>query len=53
MQIRKNNFGGDIVSELCLNCFLDTWKPNAYDRAHIVMSNDNEFCEGCMDCVHM
>lgn len=39
------------MAELCLDCFLDTWKPNAYDRAHIVMSNDNEFCEGCMDCV--
>ena len=38
------------MAELCLNCFLDTWKPNAYDRAHIVMSTDNELCEGCMDC---
>lgn len=38
------------MAELCLKCFLDTWSPNAYDRAHIVMSNDNEFCEGCMNC---
>ena len=38
------------MAELCLSCFLDTWKPNAYDRVHIVMSTDNEFCEGCMDC---
>ena len=38
------------MAELCLKCFLETWNPNAYDRAHIVMSNDNEFCEGCMDC---
>lgn len=39
------------MAELCLNCFLDTWKSNAYDRAHIVMSADNKFCEGCMDYV--
>ncbi len=39
------------MAELCLECFIDTWHPSAYDRAHIVMSNDNEFCEGCMDCV--
>ena len=38
------------MAELCLSSFLDTLKPNAYDRAHIVMSTDNEFCEGCMDC---
>ena len=39
------------MAELCFECFLDTWNPDAYDRAHIIMSNDNEFCEGCMDCV--
>lgn len=39
------------MSKLCLSCFLDTWKSNAYDRSHIVMGSDNEFCEGCMDCV--
>lgn len=39
------------MAELCLKCFLETWHPNAYDRTHIVMSDDNEFCEGCMDCV--
>lgn len=39
------------MAELCLDCFLDTWVPNSYDQAHIVMSNDNEFCEGCMNCV--
>lgn len=38
------------MAELCLNCFIDTWKPNAYDSANIVMSNDYEFCEGCMNC---
>lgn len=35
---------------MCLKCFLNTWNLNAYDRAHIVMSKDNEFCEGCMNC---
>lgn len=35
------------MAELCLKCFLEIWRPNAYDRAHVVMSNDNEFCEGC------
>lgn len=39
------------MAELCLGCFLETWTPNAYDRAHIVMSNGNEFCEGCMKYV--
>lgn len=39
------------MAELCLKCFLETWRPNTYDCAHIVMSKDNEFCEGCMDCV--
>jgi len=39
------------MAELCLKCFLETFRPNAYDRAHIVMSDDNEFCEGCLDCV--
>lgn len=39
------------MAELCLKCFIETWHPNAYDRSHIIMSNDNEFCEGCWDCV--
>lgn len=39
------------MAELCKKCFIKTWHPNAYDKAHIVMSEDNEFCEGCMDCV--
>ena len=39
------------MAELCLKCFLETWRPNAYDRTHVVMSTDNEFCEGCLDCV--
>ena len=39
------------MAELCRKCFIETWHPNAYDIEHIVMSEDNDFCEGCMDCV--
>lgn len=39
------------MSEFCRKCFIKAWHPNAYDLEHIVMSEDNEFCEGCMDCV--
>lgn len=39
------------MAELCLKCFIETWRHNAYDQAHIVMSEENEFCEGCLDCV--
>lgn len=36
------------MAELCLKCFLETCCPDEYDRANIVMSQDNEFCERCM-----
>lgn len=39
------------MAELCRKCFIETWFPNAYDIEHIVMSDDNDFCEGCMDCI--
>lgn len=39
------------MSELCRKCFIETWYPNAYDIEHIVMSDENDFCEDCMDCV--
>lgn len=39
------------MAELCRKCFIETWHPNAYDIEHIVMSEDNDYCEGCMDCV--
>lgn len=39
------------MAELCRSCFIETWRPNAYDIYHIVMSDTNEFCEGCMECV--
>ena len=38
------------MAELCRECFIKIWHPNAYDIEHIVMSEDNDFCEGCMDC---
>ena len=39
------------MAELCRKCFIETWHPNAYDIEHIVMSEENDFCEGCLDCV--
>ena len=39
------------MAELCRKCFIETWHPNAYDIEHLVMSEENDFCEGCMDCV--
>ena len=38
------------MAELCRKCFVATWAPNAYDQHHIIMSKDNDFCEGCWDC---
>lgn len=37
------------MAEFCLRCFLNLLKPNAYECSHIVMSDDNDFCEGCND----
>ena len=39
------------MAELCRKCFIETWRPNAYDIEHIVMSEENDLCEGCVDCV--
>jgi hypothetical protein len=39
------------MAEFCRKCFIETFYPNAYEREHIVMSEDNDFCEGCMDHV--
>ena len=36
------------MAELCKKCFIETWHPSQYDIDHIVMSEDNCFCEGCM-----
>ena len=38
------------MAELCRECFIKAWHPNAYDIEHIVMSDDNDFCEGCLNC---
>lgn len=37
------------MAELCRECFIKTWRPNQHDIDHIVMSEDNYFCEGCMN----
>jgi hypothetical protein len=39
------------MADLCKDCFIEIWRPNAYEREHIIMSEDNDFCESCMDCV--
>jgi len=38
------------MAELCKKCFIDFFHPSQYDIDHIVMSKDNDFCEGCMNC---
>lgn len=39
------------MAELCRECFLKTWHPYVEDissfEEDIVMSEDNEVCEGC------
>lgn len=37
------------MAELCRKCFIEIWRPSQYDIDHIVMSKDNDMCEGCMD----
>ena len=36
------------MAELCRKCFIKIWKPSQYDIDHIVMSKENDMCEGCM-----
>ena len=38
------------MAEFCRDCFIRTWRPTQDEIDHIVMSDDNDFCEGCMDC---
>lgn len=38
------------MAELCRECFIRVWHPSQEDIDNIVMSDDNEFCEGCMKC---
>lgn len=37
------------MAELCRKCFIEIWRPSQYDIDHIVMSKDNDMCEGCMN----
>lgn len=38
------------MAELCRECFIRVWHPSQEDIDNIVMSDDNELCEGCMKC---
>lgn len=35
------------MAELCRKCFIEIWRPPQYDIDHIVMSEDEDWCEGC------
>lgn len=37
------------MAEFCRKCFIEIWRPDAYDIRNIVMSEDNDMCECCMD----
>ena len=37
------------MAELCRECFIKIWRPSQYDIDHIVMSEDNDMCERCMN----
>jgi hypothetical protein len=37
------------MAELCRECFIAAFAPNAYDQHHIIMSKDDDFCECCLD----
>lgn len=45
------------MAELCRECFIKTWHPYIDDAAKleleedIVMSEDNQICEGCGKCI--
>jgi len=36
------------MAEFCRKCFISRLMPSKYDIDHIVMSEDEDFCEGCM-----
>lgn len=38
------------MAELCRKCFIEIWKPSQDDIDNIVMSEDNDICECCMEC---
>lgn len=37
------------MAELCRECFIKIWRPDAYEIRNIVMSTDNDMCECCMN----
>ena len=37
------------MAEFCRECFIKIWRPDAYDIRNIVMSEDNDMCESCMN----
>jgi hypothetical protein len=36
------------VAEFCRKCFIEHLHPSKYDIDHIVMSKNDDLCEGCM-----
>ena len=38
------------MAEFCRECFIKYLGPTQDEINRIVMSDDNDFCEGCMDC---
>ena len=37
------------MAELCKQCFIEMWQPSQNEIDHIVMSQDDDFCECCMN----
>ena len=37
------------MAELCRECFIEIWKPSQHEINNIVMSEDNDMCESCMN----
>lgn len=37
------------MAEFCRKCFIDTFLPSYDEIERIVMSEDNDMCEGCME----
>ena len=37
------------MAELCRECFIEIWKSSQHEINNIVMSEDNDMCESCMN----
>ena len=37
------------MAEFCRKCFIEHLHPSQYEIDHIIMSKDNDICEGCMN----